>query len=354
MDRSLDSRIGLIRLPRYAHYARRKKPAERARRVQPRMVHGTPITPERFLDELAGGSFCVSFQAHIQLEQCIALLSPESILLLDNGAFSHWKKGCGAIDRSVFWPWANAIQARCPLAVAIIPDVIGGCEEENWREATYAIRSRLSEYPERAMFVWHMDESIEGLVRAARLFNFIGIGSCAEYDVQRFRRRYLERLRHVSAVLDYVEQFYGRRPFAHLLRGLGILHQATRFDSADSANIARNHHRTRGEGQHVARFVQRIETPIRTNCIHGGRAYPTSNFAAPNEDPSRAPAPFQQPELFSVNLHQELLARVRRGETQYLNLDVHVEPRPTARPLRSTRRRLRPHRVRPVRSRRAC
>lgn len=309
--------------------------------MQPRLVHGTPITPERLLDELRGSSFCVSFQAPKQLERCISLLSPESILLLDNGAFSHWKRGCGAIDRRLFWPWANAIQARCPLAVAIIPDVIGDSEEANWREASYAIRHELAAYPERAMFVWHMNESIEGLLRAARLFNFIGIGSCDEYDVQRFRRRYLERLRHVSAVLDYVERCHGRRPFAHLLRGLGILHQATRFDSADSANIARNHHRTRGQPRHVADFAQRIETPIRANCIHGGRTYPTSNFAAANEDPDRPAAPFEQPELFTVNLHEALLALVRRGETQYLNLDVQIKTAPMAPPLRWRRRRKR-------------
>ena len=99
------------------------------------------------------------------------------------------------------------------------------------------------------MSVWHMDESLENLARAARLFNFLAIASCAEFDVQRRPAEYFARLRHVSAVLDYVEVIFRRRPFVHLMRGLGVLHQAVRFDSADSANS----HETTTES--VAAFV---------------------------------------------------------------------------------------------------
>jgi hypothetical protein len=222
----------------------------------------------------------------------------------------------------------NPIQARCPLAVAIIPDVIGGTETETWHEASLAVRQPLCAYLERAMFVWHMNESLEGLLRAARLFNFLGIGSCAEFDVQRHRRRYLQRLHHVSAVLDYVELCYGRRPFTHLLRGLGVLHEATRFDSADSANVARNHHRTRGQSQHVTALARRIEERVRSNCRPGGRAYPTSNFAAPDDDPRASPNSRRGRLRRAMGrqvldkLLQDLVQRVRDGETELLNLNL--------------------------------
>jgi hypothetical protein len=209
------------------------------------------------------------------LNRCIDLVSPAGILVLDNGAFTHWRKGGGQIDSEAFWTWANDAQSRCDVAVAMIPDVIGGNEEQNWMEAAYAIREGLSEYSERAMFIWHLDDSLDNLVCAARLFNFVGLGSCGEYDVQQHPDRYLVRLRQVSAVLDYVELAYARRPFVHLMRGLGMLHRAIRFDSADSTNIARNHNRTRHLPNHVAAMAARIEAKIDMEQRWIGPAYPT-------------------------------------------------------------------------------
>ena len=246
------------------------------------------------------------------------LLAPHSLLLLDNGAFSRWKAGRGVIDRERFWLWANEAQELCELAVAVIPDVIGGAEDANWLEASYAVRSSLSAYPERCMFIWHMNESLEGLVRAARLFNFVGIGSCAQFDVQRHPERYRERLGHASAILDYVEIFHGRRPFVHLMRGLGVLHEFTRFDSADSTNIARNHHLTRRTPRHVASLAARIEARVRRHCIPGGVAHPTSNF---DDVP---PESLVQGQLLAHahNLLRQLIGRIQQGDTRWLNLDA--------------------------------
>lgn len=253
----------------------------------PRIVHGTPVTPARLLRQLEGGSFCVSFCAPQQLERCMELLSAQSLLLLDNGAFTKWRQHQGPIDRERFWDWTNNAQELCELAVAVIPDVIDGCERQNWMEAAYAIRTPLSAFPERTMFIWHMNESIEQLVRAALLFNFVGIGSCAQFDVRKHPRAYLARLRHASAVIDHVELFYGRRPFVHLMRGLGILHRAVRCDSADSCNVARNHHRSRHRPDHVAQMAHRIEKKVRDRVRWIGPAYPTSNI--------RDPRPAQHP-----------------------------------------------------------
>lgn len=63
------------------------------RQAHPCAVHGTPITPVARLRELAGASFCVSYYSPEQLKACIELLGPDSLLLLDNGAFSAWKGG---------------------------------------------------------------------------------------------------------------------------------------------------------------------------------------------------------------------------------------------------------------------
>lgn len=233
-----------------------------ARRLGRRVVHGTPITPVRLLDQLRGESFCVSFARPDQLDQCMNLLGEDSILLLDNGAFSHWRSGQGQIDRTAFWRWANTITHVCPQAVAVIPDVIEGSEDDNLMEVSHAIRGGCAAHPERAMAIWHMDDSLTQLKIMASTCNFVGIGSCAEFDVQRNRSGYLERLGQASAMIDWVEISTGRRPWVHLMRGLGVFHQALRFDSADSANIARNHNRTKGQPAHVGRMSDRIHTKI--------------------------------------------------------------------------------------------
>lgn len=245
------------------------------------LVHGTPITPTALLDQLEGESFCVSFgtlEKGNQLERCIELQDPEGILVLDNGAFTHWKAGNGQIDRLAFFDWANQAQGYCEVAVAVIPDVIGGTEEQNWMEAAIAVRD-LSDFPERLMFCWHMNESLDQLKRAALLFNFVAIGSCAEYDVQKNPKGYLERLRAANAVLDYVERFYGRRPWVHLMRGMAMLPKALRFDSADSTNIARNHNRTKRQSRHVAAMAMRLAGQLAKAPRRVGKAYKTSNFA---------------------------------------------------------------------------
>src|SRR6266702_2556235 len=103
-------------------------PATHTLRPLRHVIHGTPITPAKLLDQMAGESFCVSFADPRQLEKIMELQNPRGMLLLDNGAFSHWKQGKGQIDRVKLFDWANDIQRESPVAVAVIPDVIEGSE----------------------------------------------------------------------------------------------------------------------------------------------------------------------------------------------------------------------------------
>lgn len=248
--------------------------------LKPRVIHGTPITPNALLEQLRGESFCVSFAAPAQLERVLRVQDKNGMLMLDNGAFTVWRQGKGKVDREAFFSWANAIQARCEVAVAVIPDVIEGSESENWLEAAYAVQS-LSAYPERLMFVWHMNDSLEQLKKAAMLFNFVAIGSCAEYDVQRNRAAYLERLKAANMVIESVAWLYGRRPWTHLMRGLAVLPEAIRFSSADSSNIARNHNRTKGNAGHVRAMANRIRGAVARVAARAAVSCdePCSNFS---------------------------------------------------------------------------
>ena len=97
--------------------------------MKKRTVFGLPITPARHLAEVAGSSFCVSFATRQtlgkQLDQAIAAVGDDEILLVDNGAFSAWRSGV-PMDVDGFARWAADILARCPQAVAVVPDVIDG------------------------------------------------------------------------------------------------------------------------------------------------------------------------------------------------------------------------------------
>ena len=226
-----------------------------------RLIHGTPITPKALLEQLRGESFCVSYAYPEQLHDVGPMVPETGILLLDNGAYTAWKQGT-EYDEQGFWDWANAAQFRYPNAVAVIPDKITGTEEENLMMASRAIRGGLAAYPERTMFVWHTDESMAQLKKAAALFNFIAIGSCEEHDIQKHWPAFEARARKASAFIDGVELITGRRPWVHVMRGLGKFHKFPRFDSADSTNIARNHCRTKGQPAHVRAMADRIKNQI--------------------------------------------------------------------------------------------
>ncbi len=249
-----------------------------------RIVHGTPITPNHLLESLAGSSFCVSFAKPDQLDRCIDLVNAatdedghDQLLLLDNGAFSIWQaeqKGRQLPERlrfrnqaeyrEAYWRWANEAQERCPTAVAVIPDVIMGDEHQNLLELSWALRECMADYPERAMSIWHMDESQDYLATQCRLLNFIGIGSCADFDVQRRRGAYLDKMGDVYTTLQAIKAIHGRRPWVHLMRGLGVFEELAWADSADSCNVAVNSHRLReeyGDLRAVER-ARRIEQPI--------------------------------------------------------------------------------------------
>ena len=226
-----------------------------------RLIHGTPITPKRLLAQLKGESFCVSYAYPEQLHDVGPLVPSNGILLLDNGAFTAWKQE-REFDELGFWKWANAAQDLYPEAVAVIPDKIEGSEADNLMMASRAVKGGLAKYPERCMFVWHTNDSMEQFKKAAMLFNFIAIGSCAEHDIQKCWADFYARARKASAFIDGVELMTGRRPWVHVMRGLGKLHKFPRFDSADSTNVARNHCRTKGQPEHVRAMADRIKNQI--------------------------------------------------------------------------------------------
>ena len=235
--------------------------------MKKRLVHGTPITPKRLLPQLRGHSFCVSFMHPEQLEDCIKLVGKDEVLILDNGAFTAWKKGIKLDDTwwEKYYAWANDAMDRCPNAVCVIPDVINGSEQENLELIAKAIKGDKIKYPERAMAIWHLNESMGMLEKLFACFNFVGFGSCQEFDVARNKpgSPYMRKISEAWANMKYWSFKYAKdRPWIHMMRGLGVLHKIG-FDSADSCNIAMNHWRNKNTVvHHVAQFADRLAAKV--------------------------------------------------------------------------------------------
>lgn len=227
-------------------------------------IFGTPITPAHLIGELAGESFCVSYatKRDAEVERIIGLVG--DMLMLDNGAFTAWKKNgqepfsqAGAIEG--FESWALGILDRCPAAVAVVPDTITGTTEQN--RALYKA-TRLPR--DRAMVVFHMhesDEYLEELLRAG--FAYVAIGSSGEFAKVGTADWHC-RIAAIMAVIDKVERDTGVRPHVHMMRAQAE-HYRYDFDSSDSTNLAVNHCRYKHHGAgHVRQFADRIHAKLRT------------------------------------------------------------------------------------------
>lgn len=190
--------------------------------------HGGPITPETCaLRAWSGRHAFVSFAEPRQIELAASVCQS---FALDNGAFSLWRA-----DKPTDWPayydWASGWLGHPACDWALIPDVIGGTEDEN--------DALIDEWPlgHRGVPVWHLNESVERLVRLAEAWPLVALGSAAEYDVARpsaCLRRLYDALPAIATngVLDVK------------LHGLRMLRPEivtkVPLSSADSTNVARN------------------------------------------------------------------------------------------------------------------
>lgn len=191
--------------------------------------HGGPITPETAAWRAWQGRHAfISFAHPGQIGLAAAICQTFAI---DCGAFTFWKQG-GTINLPAYYEFCDQWLTHPACDWAIIPDVIGGTEDEN-DQLVYEWR-----FDDRGVPVWHTNESAERLRRLAELWPRVAIGSSAEFDASS-PNRLLSRLNEVlPAILDG-----NGRPITKL-HGLRMLNPAivTRvpLSSADSTNVARN------------------------------------------------------------------------------------------------------------------
>jgi hypothetical protein len=236
-------------------------------------IYGLPLNPLSALEQLKGASFCVSYGTRkkltTQLDDAIRLVGQDGVLLVDNGAFSAHQAGVNTMtDEDYlegFADWANDILERCPQAIAVLPDVIGGTEQEN----AQLVCETMTTFPEdRVMPIWHMHESINYLLYLCESFGYIGIGSSGDYW-QVGTAKWHARMNEAFAAIDGWERESDGayiRPRIHMMRAQSMAHLYP-LDSSDSTNVAMNHGRYRHTGEgHVGRLAKRVDDKIQASA----------------------------------------------------------------------------------------
>lgn len=221
-------------------------------------IFGTPITPAHLLDELEGESFCISYATKRDLEVERIIEIAGTMVMLDNGAFTAWKKGGDEpflrqeyLDG--YHRWAKHVMARCPQAVGVVADTITGTTEQNRELYRTTALDR-----ERAMVVFHMHESdayLRELLGAG--FFSVAIGSSGEY-AKVGTPEWHARITEIMTIVNSAPT----RPHIHMMRAQAQHHRYD-FDSSDSTNLAVNHCRYKSTGPgYVRRFADRIHAQV--------------------------------------------------------------------------------------------
>jgi hypothetical protein len=214
--------------------------------------HGTPITPQARLLELAGRNFCVSYATPYQVRLCHEL---GQSVMLDNGAFSFWRSGKACHDWSAFASWARD-WLEFPTTWAVMPDVIDGTEEENDALITwlYAIHPDVWR---RSAPVWHLHEGLDRFKRLCHAYPKVCIGSSGQYaDIGSgsWHRRMEQAMNAVCGS--------GPVPvWLHMLRGMALSGSQYPFASVDSTDIAQNHNRLQNTPYEMAKRWDSKQNP---------------------------------------------------------------------------------------------
>lgn len=246
--------------------------------------HGTPFS--------GGNKSNLALATHHAM---VSYANPESIdviaeicqsFCLDNGAFSAWKQETD-FDVDGFMDW-SAIWLKHPSCdFAIIPDVIDGTEEENDRliDHIFGFNDAYQITCSKWVPVWHLNESIDRLVKLANNWPMVALGSSGEY-AEIGTKAWWNRMADAMDEITDDEGF----PVCKL-HGLRMLDPGLfsyiPFASADSTNVARNIGiDIRWTGPYVPRtaytralvIMDRIETHACAARWHKGFVIKQANF----------------------------------------------------------------------------
>jgi hypothetical protein len=156
-----------------------------------------------------------------------------SSYILDNGAFTHWKKGKGSIDIEKYKDFVQKHDNNENYTWNFIPDIIDGSERANdaYLEKWFNVYGDYKSVP-----VWHYHESLERLSNLSKVFDVVALGSSADYSVI--------GTPHWHQRTKTIFNYYLENELSCKLHGLRMLNKKIftlyPYYSGDSTNIARN------------------------------------------------------------------------------------------------------------------
>lgn len=140
--------------------------------------HGTPVSgPAGFVGNFLRGRHALVSYAYPR-DLASALDNCQSVVL-DNGAFTHWRSGKGEVNVVAYHAWVESVAGHPALDWCLIPDSIDGGQARNvamlseWQE----LGSRVEGVP-----VYHLDESLDWLDYLVSNFRTVALGSSGEWS----------------------------------------------------------------------------------------------------------------------------------------------------------------------------
>lgn len=214
--------------------------------------HGTPITPYAVLYTLEGRHFCVSFAAPTQVR--VVHQIGQSVML-DNGAFTAWKKSMDMPWR-LWREWVEEWLVY-PTTWCVLPDTVDGGEEENDR--------LLRQWPvEKGVPVWHLHEPLARLSRLVDEYEKVCFGSSGYFKTPGSEKWHVR----VTQAFESLADDFGKVPWVHMLRGMRFSGGIYPFASVDSADIARNHNRPQNTARAMADRWDSLQSPPTWPRVH--------------------------------------------------------------------------------------
>lgn len=187
--------------------------------------HGTPITPRKHLEKMAGRHFCVSFAHPQDADWCME--NGQSVMW-DNGAFSAYTKG-KQFDYIGYSRWVGHRMFHPHWS--IIPDVIGGgVDEQRLLLKKWEYKKELSAP------VWHIHLPTDWLIELCDNYPRVCFGSSAQF----WKIGTPEWSRRIDAAFNALQK-RNMSNWIHMLRAMSSASKGYwPFASADSTNVARN------------------------------------------------------------------------------------------------------------------
>ena len=176
--------------------------------------------------------------------------------ILDNSAFSVWKQG-KTVNWNKYYDWVETLYDNPKLDWFIIPDVIMGTEEEN----DALLDNVPTHLRDKAVPVWHTNESHDRLQRLAKDWDMVCIGSADNSTIGD-----MTWSANISEAIEAISINGIPTCKLHALRCLDVdVFPRFPFDSGDSTNFAQNHNKSTKRGLEPTTLLEceLLDTPVK-------------------------------------------------------------------------------------------